>query len=188
MKLARLLSLSGILLATIQTASAADLPGLRTTEAPWPLEIAHLKERLELIGIPALKSEGTVLHLHQRMDLFINGKAFPVPPLIGINPVAGFISPIHTHDETGVIHIESFTIVPYTLGQFFDIWGVRLTDTCLGGYCNTGEKKLRVYVNGKPVGSNPREILLANDQAIVVTYGTAKELPNPIPSVFKGPS
>ncbi|MEW6324614.1 MAG: hypothetical protein AB1515_04440 [Nitrospirota bacterium] len=168
-------------------AFAADLPGLRTTEAPWPLEITHLRERLRLTGLPALESEGTNFHVHPHLDLFINGKPLQVPPAIGINPVARFISPIHTHDETGVIHIESFTAGPFTLGQFFDVWGVRLTDACLGGYCNAGEKKLRVHVNGKPVNSNFREIVLANDQAIVVSYGTLTELPDPIPSTFKGP-
>jgi hypothetical protein len=167
---------------------SSDLPGMQTSEAPWAPQLSHLEERLQAIGLPALRREGTTLHLHQHLDLFIHGHPVPVPAEIGVNRVEGFIAPVHTHDGSGVIHIESSVVSRYTLGQFFDIWGVRLTPTCLGGYCNTGEQILRVYVNGAPVTSNPREIGLEESQEIVIAYGTAQELPTPIPSAFKAPS
>jgi hypothetical protein len=168
--------------------AAPALPGMQTGAAPWPPQISLLLERLQAMGLPALRREGTELHLHQHLDLFINGKAVAIPPQIGINMVAGFIAQVHTHDGSGVIHIESPVVSRFTLGQFFDIWGVRFTPSCLGSYCKAGDTKLRVYVNGKAVTTNPRDVELADDQAIVVTYGTAKELPNPIPSTFKSPS
>ncbi|HUJ78971.1 MAG TPA: hypothetical protein VLY45_01500 [Nitrospiria bacterium] len=173
------------------SASAGDepvLPGLQISEAPWAPQVSHLEERLQAIGLPALRREGTTLHLHQHLDLFVHARPVPVPPMIGINMVAGFIAPVHTHDGSGVIHIESAVVSRYTLGQFFDIWGVRFTPTCLGVYCNAGDQRLRVYVNGVPVTSNPREIGLEDNQEIVVTYGSEPELPKPIPSTFKAPS
>ena len=169
-------------------ADASALPGMQTSEAPWPPQISQLQDRLGMMGLPALRREGTELHIHQHLDLFINGKTVSVPPMVGINMVAGFIAPVHTHDGSGVIHIESPIVNRYTLGQFFDIWGVRLTPTCLGAYCNTGDKLLRIFVNGAAVTSNPREIELVNDQEIVVTYGAESELPKPMPSTFKGPT
>jgi hypothetical protein len=167
---------------------ALALPGLQTSEAPWAPQLSHLEERLMAIGLPALRREGTTLHMHQHLDLFIHGHPVPVPAEIGVNRVEGFIAPIHTHDGSGVIHIESSVVSRYTLGQFFDIWGLRLTSTCLGGYCNAGDQLLRVYVNGAPVTSPPRDIGLEDNQEIVITYGTAQELPAPIPSTFKAPS
>ena len=174
--------------ATPVTDNSSALPGMQTTEAPWPPQISQLQDRLGMMGLPALRREGTELHIHQHLDLFINGKTVSVPPMVGINMVAGFIAPVHTHDGSGVIHIESPIVNRYTLGQFFDIWGVRLTQTCLGAYCNTGDKALRVFVNGAAVTTNPREIELTNDQEIVVTYGAESELPKPMPSTFKGPT
>jgi len=168
--------------------NALALPGLQTSEAPWAPQLSHLEERLMAIGLPALRREGTTLHMHQHLDLFIHGHPVPVPAEIGVNRVEGFIAPIHTHDGSGMIHIESSVVSRYTLGQFFDIWGLRLTSTCLGGYCNAGDELLRVYVNGAPVTSSPRDIGLEDSQEIVITYGTAKELPMPIPSTFKAPS
>ncbi|HTP41168.1 MAG TPA: hypothetical protein VML36_01990 [Nitrospiria bacterium] len=175
-------------LAAVSAGDESALPGLQTSEAPWAPQLSHLEDRLQAIGLPALRREGTALHIHQHLDLYIHGQPVPVPPMIGINAVAGFISPVHTHDGSGTIHIESAIVSRYTLGQFFDIWGVRFSPTCLGGYCNAGDQRLRVYVNGALVTTNPRDIGLEDNQEIVVTYGTEQELPKPIPSTFKAPS
>jgi hypothetical protein len=165
-----------------------NLPGIQTGNAPWPVELNHLRERLSAIGLPALSEEGTVLHIHQHLDIFIEGKPISVPAGIGINEAAGFISPIHTHDDTAIIHVESPTIQTFTLGQFFDIWGVRFTDQCIGGYCSQGDKTLKVFVNGNLFNGDPRQIELQQHQEIVATYGTSKDLANPIPSTYVFPA
>jgi len=92
---------------TPENTRVGQLPGLQTEKIPWIPEINHLKERLNLIGLPVLTVEGTVLHTHQHLDIYINGKQTEIPGGIGINEVAGFVSPIHTHDTTGIIHVES---------------------------------------------------------------------------------
>ncbi len=165
-----------------------NLPGIQTGNAPWPIELDHLRERLSVIGLPALSEEGTVLHIHQHLDIFIEGKPIHVPAGIGINEAAGFISPIHTHDDTGIIHVESPTIQTFTLGQFFDIWGVRFTDQCTGEYCSQGDKTLKVFVNGSLFNGDPRQIELQQHQEIVIAYGISKDLPNPIPSTYVFPA
>ncbi len=149
----------------------AALPGIQTTAAPWIRELVHLEERLHAIGLPALKSEGQALHTHQHLRITIRGRPTMVPARIGINEFAGFISPVHTHDTTGVVHIESPTTQPYTLGQFFDVWGVLLTAHCIGGYCDGGADSLRVLSNGVRVRGDPRRLELTEKQDIVVTYG-----------------
>ena len=45
-------------------AGAGDLPGLQTGCPPWEAELDHLAERLDAIGLPALKQEGTAMDLH----------------------------------------------------------------------------------------------------------------------------
>jgi len=64
------------------------------------------------------------------------------------------------------------------------VWGVRFNATCLGGYCNSGASRIRVFVNGKPVPSDRPAIKLTQHVDIVVTYGTAPEFPEPIPSSY----
>lgn len=164
------------------TVNPDTLPGIQLSEAPWQPELTHLRERLTIIGLPAMPEEGTAMHAHQHLDLFIKGKTVSVPALIGINELGRFISPIHTHDTTGEIHIESPTVQTFTLGQYFDIWGVRFTLKCIGSYCDDQQNSIKVFVNGEAAAGDPRSIELRDHQEIVVAYGTSDQLPNPIPS------
>ncbi len=136
--------------------AAAAVAGLQTGPAPWGADTTDLAARLRAIGLPPLSAaEGTAVHIHQHLDIYVDGQPIPVPALIGIDPTAGF-APLHVHDTSGVIHLESPTVRGYTLGQFFAVWGVRLTPSCLGGYCASGDRRLRVYVDGAsppPTGS-----------------------------------
>ena len=169
-------------------ADPSSLSDIQTGNAPWSNEIATLAVRLKAIGLPALSQEGTVLHIHQHLDIFVDGQPVAVPAGVGINQAAQFISPIHVHDDTGVIHVESPQVQTSTLGQFFDVWGVKFTKDSIGGYVATGDKTLKVYVNGKLYESDPRTLALEAHQEIVIAYGTDKELPNPILASYSFPA
>ncbi|MDE2021819.1 MAG: hypothetical protein KGI71_02770 [Patescibacteria group bacterium] len=173
--------------ATTPVTDSSNLPGIQTGMAPWTPEIAHLRARLAGIGLPALGSEGSALHIHQHLDLVIDGSPVAVPANIGINEAEGFISPIHTHDTSGIIHVESNTIQDFTLGQFFDIWGVRFERDSIGGYSTSATSTLRVYADGALVPGDPRALVLTAHQEIVVVYGTDREIPKTIPSSYSFP-
>jgi hypothetical protein len=164
-----------------------QLPGELTSRAPWPANTPDLRGRLAALGLPALSQEGTVLHVHQHLDVFVAGRHVVVPAGIGIDPDGRFISPIHTHDATGVIHVESPTLRPFTLGELFGVWGVRFDSRCLGGYCTGRGGALRVYANGEPV-SDPQLLELTEHEEIVVTFGTTRQLPRPLPASYDFPS
>jgi hypothetical protein len=110
-----------------------------------------------------------------------------VPALIGIDPATGY-APLHVHDTSGVIHVESPTVRSYTLGELFAVWGVRFTPGCLGGHCTGSGRSLRVYVNGSLDQADPTKLTLEPHQEIVVAYGTAAQLPSPIPSSYRFPA
>jgi hypothetical protein len=168
-------------------AATGPLAGLQTGPAPWSANTAGLAERLRAIGVPPLNPvEGTAVHIHQHLDLVVDGRRVPVPALIGIDPAVGF-APLHVHDTSGVIHVESPTLRSYTLGQFFGVWGVRFTPSCLGGYCTGGGRQLRVYVDGRLDRSDPTRLVLEPHQEIVVAYGTAAQVPSPVPSSYRFP-
>ncbi|MDX6690236.1 MAG: hypothetical protein QOG15_1693 [Solirubrobacteraceae bacterium] len=164
----------------------AKLPGALTTKPPWPAnnDSNTLQLRLRKIGLPALNAEGQVVHIHQHLDLFANGEPVTVPAQIGIDAAGAYIAPLHTHDATGVLHVESPTVATFTLGQIFAVWGVRLDRTCIGGLCAGGGKQLRVWVNGKPLNADPTRIELAAHEEIVIAYGTPAQMPKSIPSSY----
>ena len=164
--------------------ASSSLPGIQTGPPPWPPELADLRQRLQILGLPASPSMAANLHNHDLLQIFVHGKPVEVPQSIGINPTAGFLTSLHTHDNSGIIHVESPTVENFTLGQFFDVWGVRLSSTCIGGLCNSGDNQLRAYVDGKPWTGSPRDIPLKQHEDIVLTYGTQAEQPSPIPATY----
>jgi len=170
--------------------SSAALPGLQISPPPWPAELTQLGERLDAIRLARLPwgDMNLTLHTHQHLDVFLHGRAMPVPANLGISSAPKFISPLHTHDATGVIHVESPTIETFTLGQFFDVWGVRFTSRCLGAECTKGHSKVQVFLNGRLFMDDPRRLPLLQHQEIVVTFGSTKELPHPIPASYTFPA
>jgi hypothetical protein len=169
--------------------SMDDLPGVLKTAPPWDANTGKLQQRLRAIGLPALTEEGQVTHIHQHLDILVDGKPVKVADDVGIDPQGGFISPLHTHLQTeGVLHVESPTSERFSLGQFFAVWGVRLDAKCIGGKCAEGGKSLRAWVNGTPVAGDPTRIVLDEHQEIVLAYGTAAQVPDPVPSSYDFPA
>ncbi|HEY1331353.1 MAG TPA: hypothetical protein VGH10_07765 [Actinomycetota bacterium] len=163
------------------TVDPSTLPGMQTGAPPWGPGTQDLRQRLVAIGLPP--TDGGAMHIHAHLDVFVEGRSVPVPAQIGIDPQAGFLAPLHTHDGSGIVHVESPVVRTYTLGEFFDVWGVRLTATCLGDECASGDRAVRVWVDGHPAtGGDPRHLALFAHEEIVVTFGSPEQVPDPIPS------
>jgi hypothetical protein len=67
------------------------------------------------------------IHSHPQLAIFINDVRVTIPAQIGIS--AGCLRPLHTHDASGMIHIETDVNRTYTLKDFFLIWGNTMNDT-----------------------------------------------------------
>jgi hypothetical protein len=161
----------------------SNLIGLQTGPAPWNPGLDTLPDRLAPLGLNDLTTEGQVVHIHQHLDIFVNGKKQPVPASIGIYD-GQFLTELHTHDPTGIMHVESPVAKHFDLGQFFGVWGVRLNGDCIGGYCRQ-VTPWTVYVNGQPYTGNPAELVLREHQEIAFVIGTP---PKKIPSKYAFPA
>jgi hypothetical protein len=194
------LALAAVLAAAVSIMPAMDasgvvvpvgpphLSGLQVGVAPWPAEWPHLAQRLRAIGLPALSAEGEVVHIHQHLDVRVHRRRVVVPAGVGFgigrDGEVHFIAPVHTHATDGIIHVESPIERQFTLGDVFDVWGVRFSATCLGGYCARGGDRLRVFVNGRLVTGDPRAVTLISHEEIVVAFGRQDELPASLPASF----
>ena len=139
-------------------------------------------------GIQCNPSEKFVLHNHVHIDIFINGQRYIVPSQVGIIPERCLYW-LHTHDDSGIIHVESPVAKNYTLGQFFDIWNKKFNNSQIFDNVANGKNNnntLSVYVNGQKVssGANYRDIKLNEHDQIVVVYGRA---PASIPTKYEFP-
>jgi len=127
---------------------------------------------LPIDGIQCNQSEGAVEHVHAHLELYDKGRPASIPDSIGIPPGMGCLYWIHTHTADGYIHIESPVKRPFTLGQFFDIWGQDLTWSTAGGVHAGNGRHLSIWVNGAAWhGHDPRSIVLSDHETIVVQNG-----------------
>jgi hypothetical protein len=148
--------------------------GIRATKPPWSPEYAHLQQRLKALNLPPVGNES--YHIHALLHVYVNGKPVTVPANIGLYPAKGIVSPIHTHDTSGVLHMEASRPYAFTLGDFFVVWGVRFSSTQLGAYTNSAHKRVWVYVNGKPIRYSNSYVMKAHNN-IVVAYGKGGSFP-----------
>ena len=177
----------GIVLATRGGSSATNqktgasynaLPGIRKTKAPWAPEYLYLADRLPPLDLTTMAGHnGLVLHFHDHLDIFADGRHVTVPKWIGINVGAGYLTELHTHDTRGVIHVEAQKARSFTLGQFFAEWGVFLNAHSVGGYSG-----MKWYLNGKLQTGNPQDLVFKPHQEIAIVAGKP---PAKIPSSFK---
>ena len=140
-------------------------------------------------GIQCLGSEQITQHIHANLEVYVNGVQGVVPAGIGIVP-GKCLYFTHTHQATGMIHIESpDKSAVYTLGNVFDIWGQPLTGSRLFGYTVDSSHKLTVVLydaNGTRTtySGNPASIPLGNHETIILLYNT----PNVHTSAFQLPA
>jgi hypothetical protein len=127
-------------------------------------------------GIRCDSMEHFIMHIHTHIDIFINGNPYQVPSKIGIIPNQ-CIYWLHTHDDTGIIHIESPEEEDFTLGEFFDVWRQKFDNNQIFenkiGKDGSKNNALDVYVNGNRVSNSTdyRGIKLNEHDEIVIAYG-----------------
>jgi hypothetical protein len=160
---------------------------------PWlaPATVANGADSAVYVAAAGLPwaEEMLAVHYHAHLDVIVDGEKVLVPPYLGyvIEGSESSLAPLHTHDDTGLIHIENDVPAEFLLGQVFVEWGVRFTPDCLGPYCSSQGKELAVFVNGKRYAGDPTRLVLKSHQEIAVEYGDAGKLPEP-PSSFDFPS
>jgi len=142
---------------------------------PVAVVISAVVISLFFLSGSSINGNHMVLHNHVRLNVTVDGQPVVVPAHIGMAMVgqaeepllygdhsldkygmAG-MSPLHTHDTTGLIHMESNAMRNFTLGEFLDIWkGL-----------DTNGKTVIATLDGKPV-SDFRSILLRDGEQVTL--------------------
>lgn len=107
---------------------------------------------------PGSLATGGPIHWHPHLRIFIGDEEQTIPAGVGIiignvidTDVSGMkMSPMHTHDTDGIIHMEQIDPTNRTLrlGYFFQVWGEEFNSTCIFSYCSSGGMAVKMTVNG----------------------------------------
>jgi hypothetical protein len=110
-------------------------------------------------------------HIHPHLTIIINGQTQAIPAGIGIPLGQDGAHPLHTHDSSGTIHVESTQQLPFRLEDFFTIWGQEFNRHDILGHSTNAHHRLTMTVDGRrstAFGS----LLLQDGQQIVINYST----------------
>lgn len=131
-------------------------------------------------------NEQLAYHIHAHISIYMNGSQVPLVANTGIAPVGVTSNAnvecfywMHTHDATGVIHIESPTTKLYTLNQFFDIWQQKFS-SARSPFPTQLSSSLGwvIYVNGKQVNTDFSHLQLHAHDLITIAYNSPNVKPD----------
>jgi hypothetical protein len=125
-------------------------------------------------------SEQLATHYHAHLDILYQGQPVKVPAQVGIMPTCLYW--LHTHDETGVIHIEapkSESSRQFKLGDFFKVWGQPLSSTQVATIKVGSGEQVKAWVNGQPYTGDPANVPLASKEQVVIEIGPPFTEPPP---------
>ncbi len=119
--------------------------------------------------IPCQSNEQSPVHFHVHVTIYIDGKGTLVPAHVGIAPDGSCSYWLHTHDDSGVIHIETPAGVAVTFGNFLHIWEQQFRQL---GYPSqlADPAGWQVYVNGKLFLGDMQTIALHSHLLITLAY------------------
>ncbi|MGW5865403.1 hypothetical protein ACWFRJ_24860 [Streptomyces sp. NPDC055239] len=147
-------TLPALVLVLASTAFAAAAPD----PVVWPAP-KDVPERVRAAGLQMLDNEAMDMHIHTTLKVFSGGRPVTVPADIGIDrsgPKPRY-SPLHTHDTTGTLHVESERWRDFTLGQFMTEWGV-----------SGVRERCGAAVGGRPKAGDPSRIVLRDGETITL--------------------
>ena len=109
----------------------------------------------------------TKFHIHPMLQIVIDGREQTIPTNVGIT--SSCMHPLHTHDDTGRLHVESPVRRDFALGDFFAVWGKPFNKDQILDYSVDPAHTIRMTINGKPVDTFENTVLQDLDR-IVIRY------------------
>ena len=121
-----------------------------------------------------IQHTSVVQHFHPSLAIIIDGQPVLIPADVGIDSGASdaqsaCMHVVHTHDTTGVLHVETKELSDVSLGLFFEFWDQEFSDTQILDHVINDSHELVMTVNGQASDAFEDLILVAN-QEIVIEY------------------
>ena len=90
-----------------------------------------------------------ISHTHSTLSIFIDGDEISIPQNIGIQDSVcpDGMRGIHTHDDTGRLHIETPSQIDAPVGAFFNIWGETFNSEQIFNNVANSSKEVVMLVN-----------------------------------------
>jgi hypothetical protein len=152
-----------------------------SSSPPWPAP-GDRRAKADAADLPNVFGLKLAEHVHAHLSIAIDGKPVTVAGGIGLDEKHGFATALHTHDTSGIVHVESPVTRDFTLGQFFTEWGVRLDRSHVGAAGGDVAETVTVFVDGERRAGDPASIVLHDLDDIDLIVAPAGTVVRPAPA------
>ena len=134
-------------------------------------DIIDLPDYWDIESVCLNSHTSEITHYHVNVEIIIDGDDYLIANNIGIDDsdCPDGMRGIHTHDDTGKLHIETPSDMDATLGSFFNIWGKNFDEDEILGNHENSDYEIVMYVNGKS-NSEYEQYSLQNNDNIEIRY------------------
>ncbi|HEV2580033.1 MAG TPA: hypothetical protein VGT44_04195 [Ktedonobacteraceae bacterium] len=175
-----------ILVAAALVAVGGLLAYFFISNASAPAETVFNPDYPPISGVYCDQLEQTAYHHHVLLTIYIDGQNVQVPAGVGLAGSAS--SPtcyywLHTHDTSGIIHVEAPSGGSYSLQNFLSIWQSFANTSSTITYPSqlASSAGWTVYVNGKQVNEDFSHIDISSNAAwhnlITIMYNSPSAKP-----------
>lgn len=129
--------------------------------------------------------EQTAYHIHVHLTIWLNSSQVTVPAQTGIASDTSCFYWLHTHDTTGVVHIEAPAKASLNLQQFLDIWGQHFSTL---GYQDqlASSTGWTIWVDGKQVSGGFSKVVFQPHMVITIAYNSPNVKPDTVYNFASG--
>jgi hypothetical protein len=134
-------------------------------------------------GIPCQTGEQLAVHYHAHLNILYKGQPVTIPALTGIPANGSCFYWMHTHTDSGIIHIEAPAADQnrnFTIGDFFAIWGQPISSTQVSTIKLGSGDQVKVWVDRKPYTGDPSKVVLKSHTSVVIQIGPPFQDPPPV--------
>lgn len=107
-----------------------------------------IDEDWEIVDVCLAGHSEIASHDHATLRIFLDGSEVAIAADIGIDDATcDGMRGIHTHDETGKLHIETPRTMEAPVGAFFEIWGQTFNENQILNNVADEDSEVVMYVN-----------------------------------------
>ncbi|HEY1074322.1 MAG TPA: hypothetical protein VGE59_01310 [Patescibacteria group bacterium] len=110
---------------------------------------------------------GLGMHIHPELEIRLEGQTVALPANIGVT--SSCMHPLHTHDDSGKVHVEYPQKRDFQLGDFFAVWNQPFSKSEILDKKVDETHTLTVTVDGA-LNEEYEKLVLKDGQKIVIDY------------------
>ena len=129
-----------------------------------------IDEDWEIVDVCLAGHSEIASHDHATLSIFLDGSEVAIAADTGIDDATcDGMRGIHTHDETGKLHIETPRTMEAPVGAFFEIWGQTFNENQILNNIVDEDSEIVMYVNGE-INDEYGSYAMQNNDVIEIYY------------------